>query len=107
MAQFGRTWWGERFLSALERFTDPGRLGRGRAYASNGRVVEHKIEKGAVVAKVRGSINPYFGVYKEPIYRTTMKIIQISAEDWMKVIGRIASRRPGHQAVAAGDARPD
>ena len=92
MAQFGRTWWGERFLRALERFTDPGRLGRGRAYASNGRVVEHKLEKGTVVAKVRGSVNPYFGVYKEPIYRTTIKITQISAADWTRVIGRIAAR---------------
>jgi uncharacterized Zn finger protein len=92
MATFGRTWWGERFLAALEQFTDRGRLGRGRAYASNGRVVEHKLEKGTVVAKVRGSINPYFGVYEEPIYRTTIKITQISAADWAKVIRQIASR---------------
>ena len=92
MAQFGRTWWGERFLRALERFTDAGRLGRGRAYASNGRVVEHKLERGTVVAKVRGSINPYFGVYKEPLYRTTIKITQIAPDDWTKVVGRIAAR---------------
>ena len=92
MAAFGRTWWGERFLTALARFTDTGRLGRGRAYASNGRIVEHTLRNGTVVAKVRGSINPYYGVYEEPIYRTTIKITQISAEDWAKVIERIASR---------------
>lgn len=92
MATYGRTWWGERFLTALERFTDRGRLGRGRSYASNGRIVEHKLEKGTVVAKVRGSINPYFGVYKEPLYRTTIKITQISPADWSKVIQRIAAR---------------
>ena len=92
MATFGRTWWGERFLTALERFTDSGRLGRGRSYASNGRIVEHKLEGGTVVAKVRGSINPYFGVYKEPIYRTTIKITQISAADWTQVVKRIAAR---------------
>ena len=33
MAHFGRTWWGQRFIAALEQFTDPGRLGRGRSYA--------------------------------------------------------------------------
>ncbi|MFN0071312.1 MAG: SWIM zinc finger family protein [Chloroflexota bacterium] len=92
MAQFGRTWWGERFIDALERFTDSARLGRGRSYANNGRVVEHAIVDGAVKARVRGSINPYFGVYKEPLYRITIKITQISAADWTKVVRRIASR---------------
>jgi len=82
MAQFSRTWWGQRFLAALEQFTDPARLGRGRSYANNGRIVEYKVAHGAVEAKVRGSINPYFGVYKEPIYRTTIKITQISADNW-------------------------
>ena len=33
MAQFSRTWWGQRFIAALEQFTDPARLGRGRSYA--------------------------------------------------------------------------
>jgi uncharacterized Zn finger protein len=79
MAQFGRTWWGQRFLQALERFTDAGRLGRGRSYASNGRVKEYAVKDGAVHAKVRGSVNPYFGVYKEPLYTTTIKLTQIPA----------------------------
>jgi uncharacterized Zn finger protein len=92
MAEFGRTWWGERFLEALARFANPGRLGRGRSYASNGRVTEHKLKDGTVHAKVRGSINPYFGVYEEPLYDTTIKITQISAADWTKVIKRIAAR---------------
>lgn len=92
MAQYGRTWWGERFLEALERFTDPGRLGRGRSYANNGRVKEHVLKDGAVRAKVRGSINPYFGVYKEPLYDITIRIKQLPQAGWEKVIARIASR---------------
>ena len=92
MAQFSRTWWGQRFIAALEQFTDPGRLGRGRSYASNGRILEHKLVNGTVTAKVRGSINPYFGVYKEPIYRTTITIKPISSADWKKAIRHIASR---------------
>jgi len=31
MAQFSRTWWGKRFIEALEEFTDSARLGRGRS----------------------------------------------------------------------------
>lgn len=92
MAQFSRTWWGQRFIAALEQFTDPGRLGRGRSYASNGRILEHKLVNGTVTARVRGSINPYFGVYKEPIYRTTITIKPISPTDWKKAIRHIASR---------------
>ncbi len=92
MAKFSRTWWGQRFIEALEQFTDPGRLGRGRSYASNGRILEHKLVNGTVTARVRGSINPYFGVYKEPIYRTTITIKPISSSDWKKAIRHIASR---------------
>jgi uncharacterized Zn finger protein len=92
MAQFSRTWWGRRFIEALEQFTDPGRLGRGRSYASNGRILDYKLANGTVTARVRGSINPYFGVYKEPIYKTSITIKAISASDWKKVIRQIASR---------------
>src|SRR3989442_11768149 len=92
MAQFSRTWWGQRFIAALEEFTDQARLGRGRSYASGGRIIEYTLSKGTVTAKVRGSINPYFGVYKEPIYKTTITIKAIAAADWTKVIRQIASR---------------
>ncbi len=92
MAQFSRTWWGQRFIEALEQFTDPGRLGRGRSYASNGRILDYTITNGKVDASVRGSINPYFGVYKEPIYKTSITIKAISAADWTRVIRQIASR---------------
>ena len=92
MAQFSRTWWGQRFIEALEQFTDPARLGRGRSYASGGRILDYTLEKGTVKARVRGSINPYFGVYKEPIYKTTITIKAISPADWTKAIRHIASR---------------
>ena len=92
MVQFGRTWWGQRFLAALEEFTDPGRLMRGRSYATNGRVTGYKIDDGVVKAKVRGSVNPYYGVTEEPLYSTTIAISQISETNWTRVIERIAAR---------------
>jgi uncharacterized Zn finger protein len=92
MAQFSRTWWGQRFIAALEEFTDPARLGRGRSYASGGRILDYTLANGIVTARVRGSINPYFGVYKEPIYKTTITIRAISPADWTKAIRKIASR---------------
>ena len=92
MAQFSRTWWGQRFIEALEKFTDPARLGRGRSYASGGRILDYTLAKGTVTAKVRGSINPYFGVYKEPIYKTSITLKAISSADWKKAIHHIVSR---------------
>src|SRR2546426_664312 len=92
MAQFSRTWWGQRFIAALEEFADPARRGRGRSYASGGRILNYTLDNGTVTARVRGSINPYFGVYKEPIYTTSITIKAISSTDWKKAISQIASR---------------
>ncbi|MFM6209856.1 SWIM zinc finger family protein, partial [Planktothrix sp.] len=39
-----------------------------------------------------GSINPYFGVYKEPRYNTTIEIKPISSSDWSKAIKVLSSK---------------
>lgn len=92
MAQFTRTWWGNKFISALEKFTDEGRLSRGRSYARGNKVTSFQIVNGRAIAKVRGSVNPYFGVYKEPLYTTEIQIKPISQKDWNKAIAYIASK---------------
>ena len=92
MSQFSRTWWGKRFIEALEDFTDSARLGRGRSYARNGKIKEYQINGGKITAKVRGSVNPYFGVYKEPLYKTTIEISAIAPGDWSKVISHLGSK---------------
>ncbi|MEA5466643.1 SWIM zinc finger family protein [Leptothoe sp. PORK10 BA2] len=92
MAEFSRTWWGQKFIHALESFTEPNRLGRGRTYARGGKVKSFDIKDGLVTAKVRGSVNPYFGVYKEPLYTTTIEFEPISKAKWAAVIALIASK---------------
>jgi uncharacterized Zn finger protein len=92
MAQFTRTWWGNKFISALEKFTDEGRLSRGRSYARGNKVTSFQITNGRAIAKVRGSVNPYFGVYKEPLYTTEIQIKPISQKDWNKAIAYISSK---------------
>ena len=92
MATFSKTWWGKKFIEALENFTDSGRLGRGRSYARNGKIKEYQINQGKITAKVRGSINPYFGVYKEPLYKTTIEIEPIAAAEWSKAIAYLGSK---------------
>lgn len=91
MANFTRNWWGKKFIEALEKFTDSARLGRGRGYARNGKIIEYNISKGKIVAKVKGSINPYFGVYKEPKYNTTIEIKTFSSKEWESIIKVLSS----------------
>jgi uncharacterized Zn finger protein len=92
MAQFSRSWWGQKFIEGLETFTDSGRLSRGRSYARGGKVKSFEISDGLVTAKVRGSVNPYFGVYKEPLYTTTIEFQPISAAKWSAAIALVASK---------------
>jgi uncharacterized Zn finger protein len=92
MAQFSRTWWGKNFIAAIERLTDSGRLQRGRSYASGGKVKSFEIDGGLVTAKVRGSVNPYFGVTKEPLYTTTIDFTPISKAKWAAAIALVASK---------------
>jgi uncharacterized Zn finger protein len=50
------------------------------------------LRQGVVSATVRGQINPYFGVYKEPRYKTRVALQPISTDDWAQAINRIGRR---------------
>ena len=41
--QFTKTWWGEKWLNALEGVYLTNRIGRGRTYANTGRVYDINI----------------------------------------------------------------
>lgn len=92
MAKFSRTWWGDRFIKALEAFSDDGRLQRGRSYARGGKVKSFEIEQNKITAKVKGSINPYFGVYKEPTYNIAIEIKPIAKTSWNEAIQKLSSK---------------
>ncbi len=92
MAKFSRTWWGDRFIQALEEFTDENRLKRGRSYARGGKVLNFEIDKNEIIAQVQGSINPYFGVYTVPIYSIVIKITPIPKNKWKQAINRLSSK---------------
>ncbi|MBI4378920.1 MAG: SWIM zinc finger family protein [Nitrospinae bacterium] len=53
---FGRTWWGNAWIEAMERIDyNTNRLPRGRRYANNGSVRTIDIKEGEISAKVQGS----------------------------------------------------
>ena len=92
MSQFSRTWWGQKFIEAIEDLTDSGRLSRGRSYARGSKVKSFDVNNEVVTAQVRGSINPYFGVHKEPLYKTTIEFEPFTQAKWSAAIALISSK---------------
>lgn len=90
--EFGKTWWSQRFIAAIERLTDEARRSRGRSYARSSKIKTVVIKDNQVIAQVRGSINSYFGVHKEPTYITTLEFEPISEAQWHAAIAFIASK---------------
>ena len=92
MAKMSRTWWGQKFIEAIEQLTDAGRLSRGRSYSKPNRILHFDINDGTVVAQIRGNANPYFGVHKEPRYNTVIDFEPISKAKWAAVIALMGSK---------------
>lgn len=92
MSKYAKTWWGQRFLAALEDFTDSGRLARGRSYSTDNRIKQWILQNGKVDAKLRGNINPYFGVYKEPTYQVSVQMAHLSEAQWQKIMQKLSQR---------------
>jgi uncharacterized Zn finger protein len=68
-----RSFWGKAWCHHLEQFSDfSNRLPRGRSYVRNGSVVDLKIEKGAINARVAGS----------SVYDVSISISTLPEERW-------------------------
>jgi uncharacterized Zn finger protein len=81
---FGKSWWATRWIAALERLVNPGRLQRGRTYARAGQVVSLDITHDGVKAVVQGS-------RPEP-YRVDIHFKRLSDQEWDRVIDAMASQ---------------
>ncbi len=92
MSNYAKTWWGQRFIEALEDFTDSGRLQRGRSYSTDTRIKQWVLQNGKVDAKLRGNVNPYYGVYKEPTYQVSVQMTHLSEAQWQKIIQKLTQR---------------
>ncbi len=82
----GSTWWGQRWVEALERMSSgySSRLTRGRTYARGGRTHDLVVEPGLVEAKVTGS--------RSTPYRVRISLSQLSASVWDAAIAAMAAR---------------
>jgi uncharacterized Zn finger protein len=95
----GSTWWSRRFIDLVESFADSGRLQRGRAYARKGQVIDLRVERYEVTARVQGSV-------EEP-YEVALGIEAIPESGWRRVEEELASRAVFQARLLAGEMPPE
>ncbi|HEY0584321.1 MAG TPA: SWIM zinc finger family protein [Chloroflexota bacterium] len=83
---FGKTWWASRWIAALERLVNPGRLARGRTYARTGQVISLDISRDAN-AGIRAVVQ---GSRPEP-YETTIEFKRLTDAEWERVVDAMSS----------------
>ncbi|WP_426755879.1 SWIM zinc finger family protein [Myxococcus sp. Y35] len=96
MKKAGATWWGQRWLEALERVLrgDSGRLARGRTYARAGRTHDLVIRGGKVTARVTGS--------RPTPYTVSLTLGQHDEGVWRKAIAGMACKAQYAAELLAG-----
>ncbi len=97
MKKAGTTWWGQRWIEALENVLggDSGRLARGRTYARAGRTHDLIVKGGKITAKVTGS--------RATPYKITIVLTELSAPAWTKVIDELAKKAQSSAELLAGE----
>jgi uncharacterized Zn finger protein len=93
--KFGQTWWASRWLIALERLVDSGRLSRGRSYARSGQVLNIDITTGRVTARVQGS--------RPKPYKVKIDIKPLSDEQWARAADAMAAQAIFAAKLLAGE----
>jgi uncharacterized Zn finger protein len=96
MEKAGTTWWGKRWIEALENVLrgDSGRLARGRTYARAGRTHDLVVKGGKVTAKVTGS--------RATPYKITIELTELSAPAWKRAIEGLATKAQFSAELLAG-----
>jgi uncharacterized Zn finger protein len=95
-APFAESWWGRAWLQALEESSlDSGRLQRGRTYARGGAVGQVTIAPGSATAPVHGS--------RRTPYRSTVRVRQLTDQQWDHLLDMIAERAANIAALLDGE----
>lgn len=96
MKQAGTTWWGQRWIEALQNVLrgDSACLARGRTYARAGRTHDLVIKGTKVTAKVTGS--------RAAPYKITIELTELSTSAWEKAIDGLAQKAQFSAELLAG-----
>lgn len=91
-----KSWWGNAWCANLERYADyESRLDRGKRYVRTGAVIDLKIEKGKIQAKVQGS--------RKTPYKVGIRISPLSEDRCQEIIAACGRRIENLEKLLAGD----
>jgi len=96
---FASSWWAKRWIEALERLVDSGRLSRGRSYARKGQVISIDETKDGILTKVQGS--------RRTPYKVTINIASLTDSQWDEVIDVLAEQAIFTAQLLAGEMPQD
>ena len=90
------SWWGQAWCANLERYADyESRLGRGKRYVKAGTVIDLKIKKGKVDARVQGT--------RKTPYKVEIRISPLSEEKCSAIIEKCSRRIENMEALIRGE----
>lgn len=90
-----QSWWGQAWCENLEQYADyESRLERGRRYVRTGAVVDLKIQKGKVLARVQGT--------RKAPYKVEIEITPLSEERCQEIISLCGSRIENLEQLVLG-----
>ena len=92
---FAKNWWAQRWIAALERLMDSGRLSRGRSYARKGQVLSIEETREGIAARVQGS--------QRTPYKIKIRIAPLTDAQWNKVIDGLAEQAIFSAQLLAGE----
>jgi uncharacterized Zn finger protein len=97
--KIGQSWWAAAWIAALERFTDPSRLTRGRSYARSGQVLSLDETANTVRARVQGS--------RPTPYVVTITLKPLTDAQWEQAIAAMAGQAAYAAQLLAGEMPQD
>lgn len=97
--KFVENWWAKRWIGALEKLMDAGRLRRGKRYARQGQILSIEETKDGIKAKVQGS--------RPTPYKVSLRIDALTDAQWEKVIDRLADQAIFTAQLLAGEMPQD
>lgn len=94
--QIVKSWWGKAWCENLERYADyESRMERGKRYIRTGAVLDLKIQKGKVLARVQGT--------RKTPYKIEIRISPLSEEKCQHIIEKCGRKLENLESLLAGN----
>lgn len=91
-----KSWWGQAWCNNLERYADfSNRIERGKRYVRSGAIVDLKIEKGRVMARVQGT--------RKIPYKVEIRISPLSEEKCQHIIKNCTTKLENVEKLIEGN----